>query len=338
MNLAEGMRVGIIAPDELPVPPRGYGGIENMVDGLCRGLLDQGHEVTLVAAPGSRCPVPKVKITNSDPVIYALRAYDALAGRVDIIHDHTRAGFLIGDARGVPVIATNHLQFDDGNRLIYAEAARRGVGVVAISENHASTAGVPLIAWVHHGVDVASIPVGAGGGYVCTLGSMLPIKGVREAILIARSAGVPLKIGAKVQSPEEQRYFYEEIKPLLNGDVEYLREVSASEKDELLGGAMALLNPIQFSEPFGMTMIESLARGTPVLATLMGAAPEIVTHGVTGFVRHHWSMMSADVARVTSDIDRATCRQVAEERFGIARMASAYLELYQAQPANQAAA
>jgi glycosyltransferase involved in cell wall biosynthesis len=344
------MKVGVIAPPWLPVPPGRYGGTENVIDGLCRGLQAQGHQVLLVATMGSRCPVPTIALrvdgdgnTATAEASYALRAYAALedAG-VDVIHDHTRTGFLIArPSFDQPILTTNHNLFDAERSLIYDEAAARGVWVVAISKHHASTAdqgAVPIAGVVHNGIDVAAIPVGAGdGGYAAVLSRMSPDKGVREAILIARNAGMPLRIAAKMQTSQEHQYFRERIYPLLGGDIEYVGEVGVRGKHELLGAAVALLNPIKWDEPFGLAMVEAMACGTPVLATKRGAAPEIITPGVTGQLRGQWSDLPADLERIAS-LDRAACRREAEQRFGIDRMATEYAALYQAALPQEVAA
>jgi glycosyltransferase involved in cell wall biosynthesis len=333
------MKIGVVAPPWLPVPPGRYGGTENVIDGLCRGLQAAGHQVLLVATMGSRCPVPTIALrvdgdgnTATAEASYALRAYQALED----------AGFLIADVSvDIPVITTNHNLFDPERVLIYREAARRLVGVVAISRHHARTAHeakVPLVGVVHNGIDVAAIPVGQGdGGYAAVLSRMSPDKGVREAILIARNAGMPLRIAAKMQTSQEHQYFRERIYPLLGGDIEYVGEVGVRGKYELLGAAVALLNPIQWNEPFGLAAIEAMACGTPVLATGMGSMPEIITHGVTGTLRGHWSGLPADLERITS-LDRAACRREAEARFGIDRMATEYAALYQAALPQEVAA
>ena len=156
--------------------------------------------------------------------------------------------------------------------------------MVAISHHQASTAdGVPVAGVIHHGLDLDAIPVGRGdGGYASFLGRMAPEKGPREAALAARAAGVPLRMAAKLREPAEREYFAAEVEPLLCSDVEFLGELGWAEKLELVGGSFALLNPMQWPEPFGLVMIEALATGTPVVATPVGSAPEIVDDGVTG--------------------------------------------------------
>jgi glycosyltransferase involved in cell wall biosynthesis len=170
--------------------------------------------------------------------------------------------------------------------------------------------------------------VGNGdGGYACTLGRMTPSKGIREAILVAREAEVPLRIAAKMREPLERQYFDECVRPLLGGDIEYLRELNAAEKFQLLGGAFALLNPIQWPEPFGLVMIEALACGTPVVATRCASVPEIVTDGDTGFLRFELSALAQALTRVP-ELDRKRCREKAVNCFSTSRMVAEHLQLY----------
>jgi glycosyltransferase involved in cell wall biosynthesis len=332
--------IGLIAPPWLPVPPRRYGGIEMVIDVLARGLMAAGHQVLLAAPAGSTCQVPQVDgLPAGEPermghtvveIPYALSAYAALKG-VDVLHDHTVAGPLCLRPTGrIPVVTTNHGPFNTDLNPIYAEMSRRqGVAVVAISHHQKSTArNVKIAAVIHHGIDVADIPVGDGaGGYACAIGRMTPAKGIREAILVAREAGVPLRISAKMREPLERQYFDECVGPLLGGDIEYLGELNVEEKYQLLGGAFALLNPIQWPEPFGLVMIEALACGTPVLATGCGSAPEIVDDGDTGFVRTELSAL-ANVLHRAGDLDRNRCREKAVSRYSTERMVAEHVQLY----------
>lgn len=220
------MRIGLIAPPWVAVPPPGYGGTEMVVDLLARGLRDAGHEVLLAAAADSTCPVPLVPGTApADPdamnttetaLAHAVRAYGAMA-TMDLVHDHTLLGPLYRHRpAGVPVTVTNHGPFTDTTRTIFRAMAPE-VAIVAISHDQASRAGdVPIARVIHHGLDVAAIPPGAGdGGYVCFLGRICPDKGVLEAIGIARAAGVPLRIAAKMRERSEHRFFEECVEPAL---------------------------------------------------------------------------------------------------------------------------
>jgi glycosyltransferase involved in cell wall biosynthesis len=333
------MRIGLISPPWLAVPPPAYGGIEFVVDLLARGLAAAGHEVLLAAPSNSSCPVPLVSglpvapahAELSDHSLVELRhvkaAYSAMRG-MDIVHDHTVAGPLYRyRPTALPVIATNHGTFVYGLGELYE--AMSDVTIVAISYHQASTAhGVNINRVIHHGLDLGTVPVGLGTGrYACFLGRMSPDKGVREAILIARRAGVPLVIAAKMRQAAEVEFYRDVVEPMLGGEVEYVGELGGAAKYELLGGAFALLNPIQWPEPFGLVMIESLATGTPVVTTPAGAAPEIVDDGVTGYLRTGLDGLT-EALTGAADLDRSACRRVVADRFSAARMVADHLDLY----------
>jgi glycosyltransferase involved in cell wall biosynthesis len=331
------VRVGVIAPPWLPVPPPAYGGIEAHVHHLARGLAAAGHDVVLSAPPGSTCPVARIEgspIPRGTPMgdaatelAYVVRAYGALRD-VDLVHDHTLAGPLYRHRPArLPVVSTCHGPFDSTFGTAY-RAMSTDVSLIAISAAQAAAAtDVPFAAVIHHGLDVDAVPPGQGtGGYAFFLGRISPDKGIREAVLIARAAGMPLKIAAKMRHGCEQDYFETCIRPLLGGDVEFLGEADTAAKYELLGGAVALLNPIRWPEPFGLVMIESLAAGTPVIATPMGSAPEIVDDGVTGFLRDLAHL--PDALSRAGGLDRAACRAAVETRFSAARMVGEHVTLY----------
>jgi glycosyltransferase involved in cell wall biosynthesis len=182
---------------------------------------------------------------------------------------------------------------------------------------------------IPHGIDASRFLTGEGdGGYALFIGRFAPEKGPAAAIRIARLAGMPLVIAAKMRTTDEQEYFESEIKPELGPDVRYAGEVSRSERDELLREAVALLNPITWCEPFGLVMIESMACGTPVIAYPNGAAPEIVSDGVTGFLRDDERGAGVALASASS-IDRGRCRAAVEGYFSTARMVADYESLYE---------
>jgi glycosyltransferase involved in cell wall biosynthesis len=185
-----------------------------------------------------------------------------------------------------------------------------------------------VAAVIHHGVDVERFPVGDGsGGYALFLGRMSPDKAAHVAARVAREAGMPLRIAAKMREPAERAYFDAEVAPLLGGDVEYVGEVGGREKLELLADAACLLNPVAWPEPFGMVMIEALACGTPVVATPCGSVPEIVCDGITGFVRSSEAELIEALGQV-GELDRAWCRRDAEARFSTQRMVADHVALY----------
>lgn len=335
------MRIGLVAPPWIPVPPPRYGGTEAVVDRLARGLQDVGHEVLLWTTGDATCPVPKGWVFEHGQIDrlgfdaielhHLVRGYEAMvAWGPDLVHDHTLIGPVY--ARRHPelaVVTTNHGPFDDALTALYRDVAD-DVPVIAISHDQASRAhGLAVAAVIHHGVDVDAVEVGDGaGGHLLYLGRMCPEKGVVEAIRAAHRAGVPLVIGAKMRDRDEAAYFESEVRPLLGGDTTFVGEVGGAEKQRLLRDAVALLNPIRWPEPFGLVMIEALACGTPVVAYPEGAAPEIVDHGITGFLCRD----EDDLVRRIADVqvlDRTDCRRAAEARFSTARMVADHVELYE---------
>jgi glycosyltransferase involved in cell wall biosynthesis len=229
----------------------------------------------------------------------------------------------------LPVVTTNHGPFNADLIDLYRTISGR-VPVVAISHHQASTAlGVSIAAVVHHGVSRHEFPVGhGGGGYELFLGRMHSGKAPHVAARVARKAGMPLVIAAKMREPEERAYFEAMVRPLLSSEVTYVGEVDRQAKLELLGAAECLLNPIAWPEPFGMVMIEALACGTPVVTTHLGAAPEIVEDGAVGFIRSDEDGLAQALGRV-HEIDRAACRQRIETSFSVERMVDKYLAVYE---------
>ena len=333
------MRIGLIAPPFLPVPPRAYGGTESVIDDLARGFTGAGHTVVLFTTGDSACPVTR-RFVRLDAVTgqmgetlpelaHVLAAYDALAD-CDVVHDHTVAGPLVGALRGggPPIVTTIHGAPDDDLRAVYAEVARR-VTVVAVSHaQRARAVGVPIARVIHHGIDATEFPTGEGrGGYLLFLGRMAPEKGAHRAIEVARRAGIPLLLAARMQGVDERRYFEERVRPHLGADARYVGEVDRHAKLRLLRDATALVNPIRWPEPFGLVMVEALACGTPVLAFSEGAAPEIVAHGCTGFLCADEDEMAIAADKI-GDIDRHECRAAVMRQFTTERMVGEYLELF----------
>lgn len=333
------MRIGLIAPPWLPVPPPAYGGTEQVIDCLARGLRDLGHEVRLFTVGESTCPVARDYLypqagqpmgESTAEAAHVLAAYQALAG-VDIIHDHTILGPLLAAGRGLrhpPVVTTCHGAFTAQTRRIFADAGRRAA-IVSISHAQAATAaGVPIAAVIHHGIDLRLHRPGPGdGGYLLFVGRMSPDKGVHHAVRAAQAAGRRLVIAAKMRTPAERHYFEHEIRPLLRPGDGMPSEQPLRPRVALMRHAAALLDPITWAEPFGLVMAEALAAGTPVLAFPNGAAPEIVEHGKTGYLCRDEKEMISAIADVPH-ISRDDCRAAAEQRFSLHRMALQHERLY----------
>jgi glycosyltransferase involved in cell wall biosynthesis len=337
MSVLVDVNIGLIAPPWIPVPPPAYGGTEVVVVNLARGLAARGHHVRLFTVGASTCPVPRSWLFD-EPVTpmgetvpeaaHVLAAYDALTD-LDIIHDHTVAGPLswARTHRGPVIVATNHGEFTPALRAIYTATARR-VALIAISHSQRDSAPeVPVAAVIHHGLDLDAYSFGpGGGGYLLFVGRMSPDKGVHRAIRLARRMGRQLVVVSKMWESAERTYFERHVGPLLGADVDLRLHATLTERVELLRHADALVNPISWPEPFGLVMAEALACGTPVLAAPFGATPEIVDHGRTGFV----SADEAELARAPIDlIDRRSCRDAANQRFSLDRMARDHERLYE---------
>ena len=334
------MEIGIIAPTWLPVPAPAYGGTEAVIDTLARGLQSAGHDVVLVCHPDSTCPVLRASVVPAVDTVrmgrasieleHALGAYDVLR-HCDIVHDHTLAGPVIAAGRSLQrVVATNHMPFTRTMNAVFGAAAEY-VGLIAISRSHAASTDLPISAVVHHGVDVLDFPIGLGdGGYAAVLSRMAPDKGVHRAIAIAKAAGVPLRIAAKMREPRECEYFARYVEPELTDEIQYVGELDHAAKRALLADAVALLNPIMWPEPFGMAMLESLACGTPVIGSPHGAAPEIVEHGVSGYLSDDDQQL-VDALVGVGRLDRDACRRRAAEHFSVERMIDGHLAAYEAQ-------
>lgn len=333
------LRIGMIAPAWLAVPPTNYGGTELVIDVLSRGLVRLGHELQLFTIGSSTCDVPRRWIFDgSDPdgvgttvpeLRHVAAAYDAFAG-CDIVHDHTIGGLFLSQLHPeLAVVATNHMPFNADFADLYGRYASV-LPIIAISHDQAARApaGLPIGTVIHHGLDLDRYAVGRGSGdYLVSLGRMNPDKGIDTAIEVARRSGMDLAIAAKIREPGEKRYFAEVIEPLLGRGIEYVGEVDHAHKVELLQGARALINPIRWPEPFGLVMIEAMACGTPVVGTPCGAAPEIVNHGTTGYLVESSDDL-ADAVERAALLDRRACRAHVEAHFSMDTMARNHESFY----------
>jgi glycosyltransferase involved in cell wall biosynthesis len=336
------MKIAQIAPLMESVPPRLYGGTERIVSYLTDELVQLGHEVTLFASADSvtaaqlvGCAATALRLDSNirDPIPYYMLMLDrvrALAGEFDILHFHIdqfhfplfhqMAGRTVTTLHGrqdSPDLKPLYLGFSEMPLVSISNAQRRPI------------ANANFVATVHHGIPAnLHTPVyNPRGGYVAFLGRISPEKRPDRAIAIARTLGIPLKIAAKVDKVDEA-YFREAVAPLL-GDpgVEFIGEIDERSKTKFLGEARALLFPIDWPEPFGLVMIEAMARGTPVLAFRQGSVPEIIDPGVTGAVVDTVDEAVFTLPHVMA-LDRHAVRRRFEERFSATRMATDYAALY----------
>jgi glycosyltransferase involved in cell wall biosynthesis len=337
------MRIAQVAPLYESVPPKLYGGTERVVSYLTEELVRQGHEVTLFASGDSRTRARLVPVCPKalwrdescrETLPHHLRQLELVfrdVSRFDIIHFHgDYLHFPLLRRHPCPSVTTLHgrVHLPDLFPLLseYAE-----VPLVSISYDQRRP--LPEANWqatVYHGLprDLHTFRQ-QPGDYLAFLGRISPEKRLDRAIAIARQAGLPLRVAAKVY-PEERDYFKRTIEPLLDASrewVEFLGEVGGRKKDEFLGNARALLFPIDWSEPFGLVMIEAMACGTPVIAWRNGAVPEVMEDGVTGFVVDSIEEAVLAVGRVPS-LSRPACRRIFEERFDAARMTRDYVDTY----------
>jgi glycosyltransferase involved in cell wall biosynthesis len=337
------MRIAVLAPVWFAVPPVGYGGIEWVVSLLADGLVDAGHDVTLFASGDSRTKselaavypeAPSSLIGQSQPELrHALACY-ARARDFDVINDHSgHLAAALGGAVQTPVVHTVHGPLEGEPGRIYGEISRvsPSTGLVSISLNQRKPCpGLPWIANIPNALDFSLYPVKPHrGDYLLFLGRMSPDKGAHRAVAVAMQTGLPLKLAGKLNEPREREYFHEYVEPHLVDGIEYLGEVSHGEKVELLQNARATLFPIEWEEPFGLVMIESMACGTPVIATRWGAVPEVIEHGRSGIIVDDYRIMPAALEEADR-LDPMELRRYVEQRFSPERMVADYLDVYAA--------
>jgi glycosyltransferase involved in cell wall biosynthesis len=336
------LRIAQVAPPVERVPPAAYGGTERIVHELSVELTARGHEVILFASGDSESPgrhVPTIPLAmrttglDSDPSAEYARTIQAVLANedaFDLIHGHIDFWNVpLARAARRPTVATFHGRLD----LPLAAAALKDVPaqLVAISQAHAQQlVGATMDSVVHNGLSLAAMPFGdAPTDDLVFVGRIHPDKGVVDAIEVARLSGRRLRIVAKRPFLQSEVDYYEaEVKPALQrADVEELGELGQADRDRVLAGSFALVMPSVWPEPFGLTAIEAMACGTPVVGRPSGAIPEIVREGRDGFLGGSPQEMAAGVERVGA-LDRATVRREVIERFSASRMADRYEELY----------
>ncbi len=335
------MKIAQIAPIAERVPPKRYGGTERVVWALTEELVKRGHEVTLFASGDSHTSAKLESVypralreaklkdiygANHLNVLHIGQAYE-LQDEFDIIHDHLAPlSMPTANLATTPVVVTMHGPFTSENRKIFE--LLRGPHITTVSQsqlyplpniNHAGT--------VHHGLPMQDYPFSdTHEGYLLYVGRVSIEKGVHYAVDVAQALDLPLIIAAKVE-PADRPYFREYIEPSLSDRIRWIGEVDEAERNRLMSKAKAFLHPVVFREPFGLTLIEAMATGCPVIAFNRGSIPEIIKTGVTGYVVEDVEGMM-DAIHSLDSISRAACRAHALTNFSVERMADGYEAIY----------
>jgi glycosyltransferase involved in cell wall biosynthesis len=334
------MQIAQIAPLTEAIPPKLYGGTERVISWLTDELVALGHEVVLFASGDSRtsahlepCWPKALRLDGSvrDPNALHIAMLERVCQRAhdfDLLHFHLDYyPFSLFSRQSTPFVTTLHGRLDlPEHQVVFARFS--SIPVISISDTQRRP--VPNAGWIrtiHHGLPERLLtPQSVRPAYFAFLGRISPEKAVDQAIWIAKRCGVPLKIAAKVDAVDRD-YFESEIRKLLTPDVEYIGEISDGEKSSFLSGAIALLAPIAWPEPFGLVLIEAMACGTPVIAFNRGSVPEIVENGLTGFIVERKEEAVAATDQL-SGLSRGAIRRRFEERFTARRMAREYLNVY----------
>lgn len=335
------MRIAQIAPLIERVPPKRYGGTERVVHALTEELVARGHEVTLFASGDSRTSAKLVSVyphglrESRVNDIYGANVWTMLnigvayrqQEQFDIIHDHSGyLGLPSAELSATPVIMTCHGPFTPENRHIYR--VLRKANLVTISKAQASVPGLNYLGTVYNGLPLETYPFSEEhDGYLLFVGRISPEKGAHLAIELALNVDLPLIIAAKLDDVD-RNYFRMQIEPYLSEQIRWVGEVDEDERNRLMSRAYAFVHAATWREPFGLTLIEAMACGCPVIGTRMGSIPEIVEDGVTGFVVDSVEEMIDAVYELPA-IDRAACRDRALGFFSARRMTDEYERLYE---------
>jgi glycosyltransferase involved in cell wall biosynthesis len=335
------MRIAQISPLFESVPPKFYGGTERVVSILTEGLIRHGHDVTLFASGDSKTSARLVPICREalrlssvkDPcaehILQLAMVYDR-ADEFDLIHSHADYfTFPFAQKSATPTVTTLHGRLDmpelQGIHRYFSSHP-----LISISDSQRTP--FPSANWVgtvHHGLPMEQFRFRPEPGkYLAFLGRIAPEKRPDLAIAIAQKTGIPLKMAAKIGN-QDREYFETVIRPLMIPPlIEFLGEIGEQEKNDFLGGALALLFPIDWPEPFGLVIIESLACGTPVIARPCGSVNEILVHGTTGFIHSEIEDLVRAVERI-GEISRKECREHVEKHFSAEKMVRRYEQVYE---------
>ena len=336
------MRIALIAPPFIPIPPKRYGGTELFVASLAQGLKKLGRDVVVYTNGESEIPVeihslyPKAQWPIKGEFSETLKEMNHTAWAVkdaaascDIIHINNVFGLVHSRFAKVPFVYTVHHEHDCALSDFYSHYP--DAHYVTISDFQRVRETMPNLRTIHHGIDLSRYEFrNRKKQYLSFLGRIAPIKGTHLAIEVAKKSGIPLRIAGEIQ-PIFRDYFEAEVKPHIDGRfIEYVGEADLAAKNELLGHPLSLLFPIQWNEPFGLVTIEAMACGTPVLALSGGSVKEIVRDGISGYVCHSVKEMVVRVRDIETRIPPVSVRQYAEQHFSMDRMAVEYARLYSA--------
>jgi glycosyltransferase involved in cell wall biosynthesis len=336
------LRVLLVAPPMLPVPPKSYAGTERVVAAIGEELHRRGHQVALVAPGDSEVPyelIPTVERSlwstgyKGDVGSYMQHTIEVAwreAHRFDIVHAHMENhSFVFAEHCETPVISTLHGRLDAPGLPELLETHGR-VPLIAISESQRRWfPDQHWVATIHHGLALEPMPFSPEpGDYLAFVGRVAPEKGIREALELARQTGIQLRAAAKVHSASEQAHFDDVVQPAIDsGAIDWLGEVGPRERDPLFAGALATVMLGGWPEPFGLVAIESMATGTPVIARRAGAFTETIEHGVTGFLVDDVNEAALAVEKIR-ELDRRQIREKTLERFSPERMVDEYEAAY----------
>ncbi|RJQ52827.1 MAG: glycosyltransferase family 4 protein [Actinobacteria bacterium] len=335
----EQLRIAQISPPWYAIPPTGYGGIELVVSLLADGLVQAGHEVTVFATGDSKTLAkleyyydygPYERILQPVPEVCQVMPAYLRHKEFDVIHDHSgRVGPAIANFVPTPTLHTIHGPFTEEMKEYY-RSINHGIYFNAISEYQRSLLPeLNYVGTIYNSVNVDWYPFSeTRDDYLLFLGRMSPQKGAHIAVEVANRLGMKLIIATKMVEPEEKAYFEEKVKPLLDNNVDILGELDLTTKTDLLMNARCTLFPIQWPEPFGLVMIESMVTGTPVICMRNGSVPEVVEDGGTGFIVDSVDEMAEAVRRVET-IDPAYCRQYVDRKFSVPVMVGNYEKAYE---------
>jgi glycosyltransferase involved in cell wall biosynthesis len=343
------LRIGMIAPISHPYPPSGYGPWERVAHDLTEQLVAMGHDVTLFAAAGSATSARLIETIDApldageaDPRLEEERhlsvAMEATrSGAFDVIHSHLHVHALVFSRLiATPIVTTLHgVAWDPATHPLLMRYSEMPFVSLSQSER-AFLPELNYVATIPNGIRTSEIPVGVGdGGYLVFVGRMAPEKAPDLAIETARAAGLPLRL-AGIAEDRHREFFETKVLAASSSDVEYLGPLDREDLWRLIGAASAMVMPLRWHEPFGLVAVESLATGTPVIAWRMGALPEIIDDGVSGFLVEDVENAVGSV-ELAGDLDRAVCRTIAEARFTDSVMAAAYSKMYEGVSATTSA-